>query len=342
LDTLTHNARQGVINLVTNCTEVQLGEWVVIANEVDRVEPALAALIAEVVEEQGGRPETLWIAVADGALSPAPEQVQTMLAADKVLASTRDLTFFRRLLNDGRHSLLVGNLFQDRAGLASEHARYPWGLARAMYAHVEQRFGVGARWQLTSPSGTDLTGLVGDHSVRASYLEDERPDRSRSFHSGAYTPIASTEAEGQLVSQFTGGPARIPCEDPPVLAIEGNRIASIEGGRDDPRWVEQYRRDLDAKTQRFGERASVVDSFHGGAHPSAEFVRSILGNGCPLYMHFHLGRTTGKPGDYLAAELSEYTLEVDGKVLFDRGQLAILDDPEIQATVHRLAPSASR
>jgi hypothetical protein len=152
------------------------------------------------------------------------------------------------------------------------------------------------------------------------------------LHSPIYTPVASLETDGQIVAEFTGGFKRVPCEDPAVILIENNRMAGFKGGQ---HWVEQYEKQLAATAERFGENAYIVDSWHGGTHPRAEFMQDLLGNGCASVMHFHLGRTTGKTGDYLSAEISNHTLEVGGRKIYEDGKLMIRDDPKIEAAAEQ-------
>src|SRR5581483_1642860 len=113
-------------------------------------------------------------------------------------------------------------------------------------------------------------GRIGPNSARASYLEDERPERSRFFHSGAYTPVASLEAAGEIVVQYTGGFKRLPCDRPARYVIQANQLVTIEATDVDRHWADRLQQELDEKQQRFGEKATIVDSWHGGAHPAAE------------------------------------------------------------------------
>lgn len=336
MEPLMDRAREGALNLVNHCAEVKLGERVALVHEQDRGDETLAGLIKQVVEEQGAACEVLWLERTDQGLAPTAEQLATLQSSDKVIATTRDSSLFRPLIHASRPSLVASNWFETCELMATEHARYHWGMARAFFTRIEELFTVGSRWTITTPKGTHLSGVIGDFSTRASYREDERqPAQIRTLHSPIYTPVASLEAEGQIVAEFTGGFKRIPCEDPAVMVIENNRMVDFTGGPGAKPWIEQYRARLADTAQRFGESASIVDSWHGGTHPKAEFMQDLLGNGCTAVMHFHLGRTTGKTGDYLSAEISHHTLEVDGRRIYKGGKIMIWDDPKIEAAAEQ-------
>lgn len=234
----------------------------------------------------------------------------------------------------GHIPTLISNLFCTLDDIASGHARYHWGAARAIYEFVENELlQVGRRWTITTPSGTNVSGIIGVKSQRASYLDERQADYRRTFHSGAYCPAASESAEGIIVCEYTGGSARRPCYNPPVISIENNRVVSIEAGRNSRFWVDQYKDGLDEKVQRFGEKARTVDSWHGGANPAAECIPGLLGYGGTRMMHFHLGRTAGRSGDYLAAEISHHNLKLDGHKIYENGKLVILNHPKVKSAL---------
>jgi len=337
-------AKQGVCNLVHNCAAVAAGDKVVLVNELGKVQNEFVTLISETVNEEGALCNLIWIEASASdpytgqprELSLSATETEAIFSADKVITSVREDLFSKYLPHKGKVPLLISNLFCTIEDASSEHARYHWGMARAIYDLIEKEIlQVGRKWRINTPSGTDLSGIIDDASSRASYLDEQRSEFRRAFHSGAYCPAASGEAEGVIVCEYTGGATRSPCYDPPMIFVKKNKITGIEGGRHLRRWVELYRNDLDQKVKRFGERARIVDSWHGGANPGAECIPGIIGNGGTRMMHFHLGRTTGKSGDYIAAEISNYTLEVNGKKIYENGKLSVLDHPKIKSAAER-------
>jgi len=343
MEPLVLPAREGVRNLLDHCAGVAKGEKVAVVNERGKITEALVSLITEGIRERGALDEVLWIG-ADEAPAPqgAPvkatfsaQDAEAIAAADKVISSLRDDVFVEL---SARHQLppVVTHLFLTVEDMASEHARYHWGMVRAIYDFLETDiFRMGASWRITTPSGTDVRGRIDDLSARARYRDEQTAPFLRSFHSGAYRPSAVADTEGVVVCEYTGGASRLPCYDPPVIEVAKNRIADIRGGRHLRRWTDEYRSSFDDKARRFGDAATVVDSWHGGANPRAETIPGIVGNGGTRMMHFHLGRTTGKSGDYLAAEISYHTLEVDGEKIYENGNLCILDHPKVRAAAGR-------
>ncbi len=324
-------ARDGIVNLVRNCAQVTAGQTVMLVNDSATVEHQAAKLLAEAVAAAGAKCETIWIAPDRATPAETAAALTPLARADTVIASTRDIAPFRQAMTQDRPGLLVGNLFHTVADFATEHARGHWGLVHAIYARMDALMAPGRAWRITSPGGTELSGRIGGRSARASYREDDEPPRCRWFHAGAYRPIATVEGQGRLSCDYTGGPSRIPCDGPPVLVFEDNRLVGFEGPAVASKAIEGFESSLAKLDSRFGAAARILDSFHGGCHPWAEYKTSLVGNGCTRNMHFHIGRTTGKSGDYIAAEIGPYTLTLDGTTIYRNGTLAILDDPLVMS-----------
>ena len=254
--------------------------------------------------------------------------------ADKIIVSSMGLGPF---LAPGlaQPALIVGSLFHSLADFATSHASFHWKMADEIYRIVEDLFVTGAEWRIVTFTGTDLSGTVCERSARSSYLEDETPAHARYFHSRAFCPVAVESATGTITCQFTHGPRRTPCIPPPVFVFEDNGLNEITGPDAARPWIDELQSGFDSVLQRFGEAGRVLDSWHGGANPKAELAPTLLGNGSTRNMHFHVGRTTGRSGDYISAEISDYSLAVNGRSIFDHGQLAILNDASIQAAFDR-------
>jgi hypothetical protein len=343
METLVDLAKQGIQNLIANCAKVDRGEKVVLLSDQSTVEPGAATLVKDAIEERRARADIIWAdATARSARSGLTtgiqpllgEQVEMLLSADKVISSISAELLLKQLRPGVRPPLVIVNLFHTLEDLASEHARFPWDLARAIYEVMEhETFPVGSQWKITSPSGTELVGTVGDASSRARYLDERRSEHIRCFYSHAYVPVASAHAEGTLVVDYTGGAMREPAYDPPHLFIERNKIAHIKGGRHRRKWVDEYRSALERQVERFGESALILDSWHGGANPAAVPIPEFTGTASPKVMHFHVGRTTGRSGDYASANIGLFTLEVDGRRIIEAGRLLILDQLKTKEAV---------
>ena len=329
-------AKEGAFNLARNCAEARSGDKVTLVNERGRVEEDAVDLIVEAVKSQGARCDVLWVERGPDGLRLSKSEMDTVLNADKVIASTGDMAPFADLIHAEQIGLVVKNHLYNYQLLGTELGRYHWGMASAIVTRLEELFAQGKRWRVTTASGTDISGKIGDLSVRARYVDEERPPAMRSTSTLRYRSVASTDAEGRVVVPFASGLSRIPSDEPAVLVVENNQVTAVEGSRGESRETEELRRGVDDLVARFGEPGRVVDSFHGGGHPTAEFRSGSVGNACSRVMHFHIGRTTGRGGDYLNPEIADHTFELDGQVIYRDGKLAFLqDDPVIQAAAER-------
>jgi hypothetical protein len=344
VDALLELAKEGARNLVENCAEVQTGELVVLVNDQRQVDRTVSTLLEEAVRARRASSAVLWVEPegldprggrARG-VSLSAEQIASLLKADKVIASIGGAPLGRYLADSNKRPLLVNNGFYTLEDLASGHARYHWGIVQAIYDVMDHDvFPVGSHWRITSPAGTDLRGAVDTKSARASYVDEMRQERVRNFFSGAYMPVASQEAEGVIVVEWVAMSALEPAYDPPHVVVQHNKIAGVEGGSHIKKWVKEYHEAFEGLVKRFGDNALLLDSWHGGAHPKAVNIPGMVGTGGTRHMHFHMGRTTGKTGDYQGGQIKYFTMEVDGKKIYDTGRLALLDHPKITAAAER-------
>ena len=342
-DELVTLAREGVRNLVDNCVEVQAGELVVMVNDSSRIDKDLSALIEERIRIRGARAVSVWVEPTETLTPPKPvrgaaftlsaDQVAPLLKADKVVAQADPDTLARYLADSDKKPLVVTNRLGTLPDMASAPARYPWGIARTIYALMEQEmFPVGSTWHITAPGGTDLRGVVADKALRAVFVEDVQRsgNRGRLFQFPNYLPIASKDAEGILAVDWMEGRALKAAHDPPCLEIQGNKIRSIGGGLQQKQWVEEYWVATERVIQRFGDSALELDSWHGGAQPWA--TAWALGT---RHLHFHMGRTTGQEGDFVFAGVRDLTLEVNGSAVIRNGRIAFFDHPKVRAAAER-------
>ncbi len=327
-------AGEGIANLVNNCAEVSAGENVVLLNDPARIDKEVSALIEQAVRQRGASCTVLWTeSTAGGPASSLPrDQLSEIRAAGKLIAHASPELWTQELAENESGPLLVTNRSGTVAYFASPAARYHWGLLQLVYDLLENElFRPGASWRITSPSGTDLKGTVGDVAVRARYFDDEvRAGRGRTFATGAYLPIASADAAGSIVVDWLDGGALKPAHDPPHLEIRANKVARIGGGLQNKQWVEEYWTATEKLVDRFGNAALEVDSWHGGVNPW-----SSGWTGGTRHLHYHMGRTTGQRGDFVYADNPDFSLTVDDQPVFLNGRLAILDYPKIRARAER-------
>ena len=326
-------AKAGVANLVRNCAEVSSSDTIVVASDETRVESDVIPLIVEAIQMSGGKATTVYFNPDDK--KSTEHAVAAARGADKLILSAMSVAPFLNLGGGQHPRLIVCNFFHSLTDFATAHASFHWQIANEIYRTVERMFVAGSNWRIVTPTGTNLSGIIGDRSARSSYLEDETPEYVRYFNSRAYCPVAADAAVGTIACQFTHGPRRTPCIPPPILIFEDNDLKEITGPDDARGWIRELQSGWDDVLSRFGEAGRALDSWHGGANPKAELAPTLLGNGSTRNMHFHIGRTTGRSGDYISAEISDYSLWVNERCIFDRGRLAILNDAPILAAFDR-------
>lgn len=337
----------GVDNLVRNCSEVQRGEKVLIINEQGPMDREVADLITQAVRAAGGTAEVRWEEAAEGGGpggaggGAVPEDLlKAIAAADKVIANypLRNRVLAEHL-GENSKVLVVHSAFRTQEDFGSNHARYHWGMANAIYARFQRElFAERRRFRLAGAGGTDIVGVIGPRAERARQIEDEHFPFARSFNSPAFVPVASTQAEGKAVIEYTGGFRRVPIDHPPTIVIEGNKMVRVEGPPEAKRWVDEYAKILDDRLEQVGPEAGKVDSWHGGLHPIAECTpgtpgaRALIGNASTDMMHFHVG----PDGAHVQSQWGRASLELDGEVVLLNGKYALgWDDPTLQEAARR-------
>ena len=188
---------EGIRNLINNCAEVRTGEKILLLNELGNTDNELVLLIAENIKKVGADCHTMWAeSSARGMMNLDPALVEAINSADKVIAHypLRD-SILVKCLGEAPRVRVIHSMFRKLADFASEHAQFHWGVAKAIYDRFEKElFAEGRKWRITTPVGTDLTGVIGPVSERARQLEDDRSPFSRSFNSPAFIPVATLKS----------------------------------------------------------------------------------------------------------------------------------------------------
>ena len=323
-------AIEGIRNLINNCAELKRGENVLLLNELGRMESELVTLIAEAVKEMGASYHIMWAEPLErGAAALPPVLVGAIQSADKVIAHyPLGDGILAKYLDEAPRVRVIHSMFRTLADFASEHARFHWGMANAIYDRFENElFAVGRKWRIKTPVGTDLVGVIGAVSERARQLEDDQAPFSRSFNTPAFIPVATLESNGKAVIEYAGGFQRIPIDHPPTIIIEDNVMVRVEGPPEAKAWVERYGNVLDERAEQFGPKGRSVDSWHGGLHPRADCVVGLIGNASTKMLHFHMA----PEGAHIAAQMGDLTLELDGEKILEGGKYApAFDDLKLQ------------
>lgn len=332
------SVQEGVINLVEHCAEVKKGERVLVLNENGKVAPEIATLIEERVKERGAEYHVLWGESIEPQRTALPKVlIAAFLAADKVISN---FSLNRVILDEytqGKGVVQINNTCRDPELMGTPHARFHWGLVKAIYARLEEIFAGAERWRITSPAGTDISGRIGKGSMVADAYFSREAAASRFirvFPGEVYSPVGSVEANGRIVTEYINVRDQMPWEDQVTLTIEGDRVIKIEGGNR----AKDFEKALEENQKKFGEKALIIDSWHGGMNPKARVPtadnRSLQGatSGTAM-MHFHLGRLKSP----ISAGILNHTVEVDGRKIYQGGKLLILDDPKIKQAERSLA-----
>ncbi|NIO07271.1 MAG: hypothetical protein GTO40_04445, partial [Deltaproteobacteria bacterium] len=252
-------------------------------------------------------------------------------SAEKVISN---FSLNRVLLDEytkGKGVIQINNTCRNPNLMGTPHARFHWSMVKAIYSRLEEIMGQAEQWHITSPAGTDISGKIGKGSdVADAYFSQEAAASRfiRVFPGEVYSPVGSMGASGKIVMEYINMRDQTPWEETVTFTIENDKVARVDGGAR----VKELEQQLAAATGKFGDRAIVVDSWHGGMNPKArvptEENRSLQGaTSSPALLHFHLGRLKSP----ISAGILHPTVEVDRKKIFAGGRLLILDDPVIKA-----------
>lgn len=336
--------RVGVKNLVANCLETGRGQTVLLLNGRSDIEPELVGLIEDAIREQGGTPYSLWIDPLPRDISGIPRMIGNAInAADKLLLNVNlnRVLLLDHLQGNGMLDLVrVNNRLRTPDRFSTEHAQFHWGLVMAMARQLEEITASASEYTITTPRGTSMHGRVisGSEVADAFFAQDANLGRTeRVFPGEVYSPVGSGDANGTIVFDHPGLADKDPWDIPLVLQVKDNFLTDVEWREETSRtetddWGVQtiWSRDqfvglLKTNAERYGQDAAyTVDSWHGGMHPKAVLRPGQLSE--TKTMHFHIGRVA----DTLSAYMTNQTVSLDGKVLFENGNLSLLDDPEIQ------------
>jgi hypothetical protein len=254
-----------------------------------------------------------------------------MLGADKIIAHyPANRTLLEEQLK-GTGIIHIGNWSRDAKLMSSEQARYHSGMVRAIGHRMEEVFRAAQRWTVTAPNGTNISGRIVRESevADAFFVEDAAGGRYlKTFPGAVYAPIGSADAEGTIVANHINQQGDKLWDEPAFISVRQNRVVDIEGG---PGATELQAR-TEERAHLHGEKATILDSFHGGLNPKSQrptpestTVDWTRMGSTPALIHFHVGRLKST----LSTGVSFHTLYADDKEIIEAGRLAVLNDPEL-------------
>ena len=165
-----------------------------------------------------------------------------------------------------------------------------------------------------------------------------------------YPPLNCLEVSGQLVlDRFLMSTSInnfehsiVPLAEPVFANIEHSRIVGFEGNQNLVSQIEQQYERVGSMT---GGDPFAVNSWHTGMYPktfySSDPNQNIqrwgdLAFASPRYTHFH---TCGTAPGNIASATFDATITFDDEVFWNKGRLAFLDRPDLQALLKEY-PSA--
>jgi hypothetical protein len=340
---MVNNIQEGVRNLIAHCAEVQKGDEVLILNEYGKIDPDVADSITTAVKNSGAECHVLWGEGVERDRTSLPKVlVGAMLSARKVIVNC---ALNRAIVDEytaGKGLVQINNTARTPALMGSSHARYHWGIVRAIYGRLEEMFSEADRWVISSPAGTEISGRIGKESeIADAYFSEEgaRARFIRVFPGEVYRPVGSVNSHGIIVVEYINLRDQTPWEETATISIKNNEIVDINGSER----ARSLEKTLDERSRKYGAKAMILDSWHGGMNPKARVPtkddKRLQGaTSGPALMHFHLGQYK----EPISAGILNPTIELNGKKIYDNGKLMILDDPKIQEAVQCLGAGVEK
>lgn len=185
---------------------------------------------------------------------------------------------------------------------------------------IAKGFKGGDQVHITSDLGTDYYCSIKGHKVFPQYSMVRNPGETCSppdieCASGA---IPGT-AHGKLVIDGSiTHPAMGLLKEPITLYIENSFVTKIEGGKEADRFASELAKVYDPRMYRIGEIGV-------GLNPDATLCgRMLEDEGCMGYVHCALGNNETDNQDFIIhidMMFKNPSIEVDGKLIFDHGQV---------------------
>jgi hypothetical protein len=269
---------------------------------------------------------------------------------------TTELPEFRAYFSQ-RNFKMVRNFATTAPLLCSAWAQTPYELVSEIRYQASLAFQPGRGFALTDPNGTHLEGTIREPAKTAGIPGGDPYSTRRGPHDNMYpwpewvhTPVQVLGATGVYVfesmlswwSRYIGIP---PYFDQPIeLTIDDGRIADIKGGYE----ADALRRFLASMAERQGEDVYKFQVFHFGVHPQASvaphqcpnvLVRRLIDHSHCRNLHFHIGDAKPTPAYpyylHVTADIRNPTLRVGDTLVYDRGHLVALDNPQVLAVAQK-------
>ncbi len=334
---MSKNFEAGIENCVATCARVERGQSVYIVTQEGAADPAVVEALSESARDRGGD-----VRVVNGPVIPRdrPGEIPAAVLdaygrADVLFAHYPSLK--REALHPhfpGEARVRVPNRARTVDLMSSEWAAFPYSVQRALATSLDAMSAPGKSWRITSPNGTDVRGTFGAREstvAQAYFVEDEGGRARRNFPGGVHSPVVAMATEGVIVADHIAGFGGMP--EAVRLELKDGRVVSLDGG--DPSMHESLNR-----TDGF------IDSWHAGVNPKTIVPLARADNPAqwysyshcsPTIVHFHVGRSH----DPVDVACFDQTIEIGGRTVYDQGNLAIWDEPEVDSAVKASAMAGS-
>ncbi|OED39368.1 hypothetical protein AB833_15660 [Chromatiales bacterium (ex Bugula neritina AB1)] len=226
--------------------------------------------------------------------------------------------------------------------LGSASCTVPHRVLERIRSAYEQHADTAESWRVTCPNGTDISGTQDIQAVARGEAEDFTVTR---FPVCAPRPISCSTATGVVaITHWLMASGNKPYPDDELLLpdlimaqVENGRIIDLSGSA---KLVDKVR----CHYTRVGKYLNLdpweVHSWHAGINPGCSYRHRAESNlerwgkvafANPRYLHFH---TCGSyaPGE-IAWSLFDATVELNGKLFWNKGDFVYLQHAEVQAIV---------
>ena len=193
-------------------------------------------------------------------------------------------------------------------------------IALSMGTDTKKAMEGGDQIHITSEAGTDYYASIKGHKLFPQYGMVRNPGETCSppdieMASGA---IPGTAHGKIVVDGSITHPAMGVLKEPITLYVENSFVTKIEGGEEAQRFAEELAKVYDPRMYRVGEIGI-------GLNPDASLCgRMLEDEGCSGYVHVALGNNETDNQDFILhidMMFKDPTIELDGKVIFDHGQV---------------------
>jgi 2,5-dihydroxypyridine 5,6-dioxygenase len=315
---------RGARTIVETCAGVKAGESVLIITDTNRVE--IAEVLAMAAKERDAEPILAIMIPRKGHSEEPPACLaEAMKKADVVLTPVSTSITHTRAMKEatagGSRAIVMTAFTEDlliRGGIQADFRKQ-----KPICLEVARRFQEAKSIKLTTPAGTSLSMGKEGRRGNALYCLVERGEFSTVPTIEAnFSPLEGT-AEGILVAD-----ASIPylgigvLKEPVKCRVEKGFIVGIEGGYQ----AEMLRRDLES---RKNPDSYNIAELGVGLNPESRMTGIMLDDeGVLGSVHIGIGSNITLGGNVKAAIhydllMWKATLELDGKVILEKGELKI-------------------